>query len=215
MNLKFGSQLFFFFFSFSKASQQLGTIQIVQPESHALGSISVDTVTEKETVTPGEYTVDGSIIVKGEDGKLFDGNIHKKMVVWLVNQNCAANFSMYQLFAPMFGVEIETSFGSDTDTTNGVPVKLVQKAVEAMIDDTTDQQSKKRGEVTQTVETNVQPPNKLTETKQTVETKEQPSNELAGAIVETKDQPSNKLGGDRFKYTTRTSTRGASNALKK
>lgn len=187
MNLKFHFQ-----FSFPKASQQLETIEIVQPESQTLSSIAVNTVTENEAVTPGEYTVDGSIIVKG-------GNIHKKMLVWLVDQNCAANFGMHQLFAPMFGVEIETSVGSDTDTANGVSVKLVQKAGEAMKVDTTDQQSKKGGEATQTLETNDQPPNKFAETKQT---------------VETKDQPSNKLGGGRLKYATRTSTRGASTAIK-
>lgn len=80
----------------------------------------IETATENvDEIAQGE-----SFIVKGEDGELFDARIHKKMLVWLVKQNCAADFETHRVLAPMFSVEIDPIHGNDT--TNGVTVKLAE-----------------------------------------------------------------------------------------
>lgn len=68
-----------------------------------------------------EVVLGDPIIVTGEDGQSFDGQIHTKMLVRSAKQNCAANFETHQYLASLFSVEIDTSGG--TDTTNGVTVR--------------------------------------------------------------------------------------------
>lgn len=132
------------------------------------------------------------------------------MVVWLVEKNCAADFGTHAFFASILGVEIDVGFG--TDTTNGVPVKLVE---EVSMAETTNQPSKIPAERTPTTEAVDQQMKKAAEEIPVVEIfdirPEKPAS--ATQTVESEAQPSKKTAVSRFKYATR--TRSGSTTTKK
>lgn len=120
-------KLYLFVRVFSQASLQIQSIEIIKPAQQVSQSIHTsETFAAKDAAeSPAESDLGDSLVVHGEDGQLFDARIHKKMRIWLLKKNCAADLETHRLLAPMFSVVIDAN--NDTDTTNGVAVKLSEE----------------------------------------------------------------------------------------